>query len=191
MPEQRLGDLKVGQTVEVEVDAYPGKIFNGKIGSIDARVSAETRNVLVRGEVDNPARLLRPGMFANVSVLVGAPRTVVTVPRTAISFSLYGEFRLKSVVPDEKAGARRAEGRAALRAHRRHAGDRVAILEGVKPGERIVTEGQIKLQPGARVKIDPSALAGAADVAAEGVARWARSPTSSSGGRCWPPSSAC
>ena len=60
MPEQRLGELKVGQSVEVEVDAYPGETFKGKIGSIDARVSAETRNVLVRGEIDNNEQKLLP-----------------------------------------------------------------------------------------------------------------------------------
>ena len=163
MPEQRMGELKVGQTVEVEVDAYPGKIFKGKIGSIDARVSAETRNVLVRGEVDNPGQLLRPGMFGNVSVLVGESRKVVSAPRTAVSFSLYGDS-VYVVVPDEKAGGD------ALKVERRFVrtggtqGESVAIAEGVKSGERIVTEGQIRLQPGARVKIATGALAGASDV---------------------------
>jgi membrane fusion protein (multidrug efflux system) len=92
MPEQRLGDLKVGQSVEVEVDAYPGHTFKGKIGSIDARVSAETRNVLVRGEIENNDQKLRPGMFGNVAVLMGAARTVVGGPPPAGGVELEGAY---------------------------------------------------------------------------------------------------
>lgn len=159
MPEQRLGDLKVGQIVEVQVDAYPGETFRGKIGSIDARVSAETRNVLVRGEIENNEQKLRPGMFGNVSVLVGEARTVVAVPRTAVSFSLYGDS-VYVVVPD--GDALKAERRFVRTGDTR--GESVAISEGLKPGDRVVTEGQIRLQPGARVKIGTGALAGAPDV---------------------------
>ena len=160
MPEQRLGDLKVGQVIEVEVDAYPGEKFTGKIGSIDARVSAETRNVIVRGEIANVQQKLRPGMFGNVGVLIGAARSVVTVPRTAVSFSLYGDS-VYVVAPYPKAGGD------VLQAERRFVrtgdtrGESVAISEGLKVGERVVTEGQIRLQPGARVKIGTGALAGA------------------------------
>jgi membrane fusion protein, multidrug efflux system len=163
MPEQRLGQLKAGQVIEVEVDAYPGEVFTGKIGSIDARVSAETRNIIVRGEIENRQDKLRPGMFGNVSVLMGGARNVVAVPRTAVSFSLYGDS-VYVVAPDEKAGGD------ALRADRRFVrtgetrGDKIAIVEGLKPGERVVTEGQIRLQPGARVKIGTGALAGAPSV---------------------------
>jgi membrane fusion protein (multidrug efflux system) len=163
IPEQRLGDLKEGLAIEVEVDAYPGQAFKGKIGSIDARVSAETRNIVVRGEIPNASEKLRPGMFGNVAVLAGAPRIVVAAPRTAVSFSLYGDS-VYVVAPDEKAGGD------ALRAERRFVrtgetrGESVSISEGLKPGERIVTEGQIRLQPGARVKIGAGALDGAPTV---------------------------
>lgn len=163
MPEQRLGDLKVGQIVEVEVDAYPGEVFKGKIGSIDARVSAETRNVIVRGEVENSEQKLRPGMFGNVNVLVGEARDVIAVPRTAVSFSLYGDS-IYVVAPDEKAGddTLKAERRFVRTGQTR--GNSVAIAEGLKAGERVVTEGQIRLQPGARVKIGTGALEGAPKV---------------------------
>jgi membrane fusion protein (multidrug efflux system) len=160
MPEQRLGELKVGQIIEVDVDAYPGVTFTGKIGSIDARVSAETRNLIVRGEIANAEQRLRPGMFGNVGVLIGASRAVVTVPRTAVTFSLYGDA-VYVVAPDPKAGGD------VLLVERRFVrtgetrGESVAISEGLKVGEHVVTEGQIRLQPGARVKIGPGALDGA------------------------------
>ncbi|HEY8578427.1 MAG TPA: efflux RND transporter periplasmic adaptor subunit [Beijerinckiaceae bacterium] len=153
LPEQRLGELKTGQTIEVEVDAYPGATFKGSIASIDARVSAETRNIVVRGEIENPERKLLPGMFGNVSVVAGEAREVVAAPRTAISFSLYGNA-VFIVKPDEaKPGEGTLDRRFVRTGDTRE--DRIAILEGAQPGEQIVVEGQIRLQPGARVKISP------------------------------------
>ena len=59
--------------------------------SLDARVAQDTRTLLVRGSLPNPQRQLLPGMFANVTVLVGNARPVVTVPRTAVNYSLYSD----------------------------------------------------------------------------------------------------
>jgi multidrug efflux pump subunit AcrA (membrane-fusion protein) len=105
-------------------------------------------------------------MFANVNVIAGAPAKVVTLPRTAITFSLYGNsvFVVKPVSPDA-GGAQAApvNGDAPLIVERRAVRtgdireDRIAISDGVEPGETIVAEGQLKLQSGARVRIDPAA----------------------------------
>ena len=91
MPEQTLTKLAIGQTVEVALDADPGHIFKGAIESIDSKVNQATRNVLVRARVDNTEARLLPGMFANVNVIAGKPEQVVTVPRTAVTYSLYGD----------------------------------------------------------------------------------------------------
>jgi membrane fusion protein, multidrug efflux system len=166
IPEKSLADLKPGQAIEVEVDAYPGQIFPGVIKTIDARIAQDSRNVLVRGQLGNKKRQLWPGMFANVNVIAGAPQKVVTLPRTAVTYSLYGDsvFVVKPVAPDTGgAEAAPADVDAVLTVERRvvRTGDtredRVAIAEGVAPGEIIVSEGQIKLQAGARVRIDPAA----------------------------------
>ena len=74
MPEQSLGLLKGGQTVEVKVDAYPSTVFKGAVDLIDARVAAESRSVLVRARFANPDHRLLPGMFTNVTVVAGEPR---------------------------------------------------------------------------------------------------------------------
>lgn len=167
IPEQSFERLQVGQETQVRVDAYPGTVFGGKIHSIDARVSPETRAVLVRAEIDNPDMRLLPGMFANVNVVAGDPLDVVAVPRTAIDFSLYGD----SVYVVQKAGtdgqdtpatADDLSGTDSLVVERRfvQVGETreslVAIAKGVKPGEVVVTSGQIKLQPKAHVTIDNS-----------------------------------
>ncbi|MGH6842849.1 MAG: efflux RND transporter periplasmic adaptor subunit, partial [Methylocella sp.] len=146
--------------------AYPGQIFRGVIKTIDARVSRDSRNVWVRGQLDNKKRHLWSGMFANVNVIAGAPQKLVTLPRTAVAYSLYGDsvFAVKPAAPDtgEAEAAPAGEG-AVLTVERRvvRPGDvrdnRVAIVEGVAPGETIVSEGQLKLQSGALVRIDPAA----------------------------------
>jgi membrane fusion protein (multidrug efflux system) len=164
LPEQNLADLKPGQTLEAQADAYPGTIFKGTIKFVDARVAADTRNVLIRGEIPNPQKKLLPGMFANVNVLAGAPTEVVTLPRTSISYSLYGDSVYVLTPAPQKAGEAQAAGSDQLYAIERRfvrpgdtREDKVAINEGVKPGELVVSEGQIKLQQNARVRVDPNA----------------------------------
>jgi RND family efflux transporter MFP subunit len=165
-PEQSLRTLAVGQPTTMTLDAFPGKTFAGKIAAIDARVSQDTRNVLVRAEFPNPDHKLLPGMFANLAVTTGAPADVLTLPRTAIVFSLYGDnvFVVKPAPP--KAGEAQAaskDDKPALIAERRFVrvgearGERVAIQEGVKEGEIVVTSGQIKLQPDGPVIVDANA----------------------------------
>jgi membrane fusion protein (multidrug efflux system) len=164
LPEQNLADLRPGQTIETQVDAYPGTTFTGTIKFVDARVSADTRNVLIRGEIANREKKLLPGMFANVSVLAGASKDVVTLPRTSISYSLYGDSVYVLTPAPQQAGEAQAAASDQLYTIERRfvrpgdtREDKVAITEGIKPGELVVSQGQIKLQPNARVRVDPSA----------------------------------
>lgn len=160
VPEQNLGQLAVGQDVEVSVDAYAGRLFKGAILSIDARVSAETRNVLVRAQVANADKLLRPGMYATLSVLAGAAQERISVPRTAVTYSLYGDavFVIKPLEND--ANAKTADGKDVFTIERRFVrtgemrDDMVVITQGLAAGETIVSEGQVKLLPNARVTLD-------------------------------------
>jgi membrane fusion protein, multidrug efflux system len=161
IPEQSIALLKPGAPLEVTVDGYPGQTFRGKIETIDARVSQDTRNVMVRGLFANPDRVLLPGMFANIAVIAGKPTEIVTLPRTAITYSLYGNS-VFVVVPTAPAadGAQAAGTDIAYKVERRAVRtgdvleDRVAILEGLKAGEKVVTQGQLKLQADARVRPD-------------------------------------
>src|ERR1700726_2340817 len=83
--------LKVGQTVRVVVDAYPGRIFEGKITTIEPQVSTDTRNVHVQATIQNPDRILKPGMFTTTTVVLPDKPPVVTVPETAVDYTLYGD----------------------------------------------------------------------------------------------------
>ena len=164
MPEQLISKLRVGQKLEVSVDTFPGEVFKGEIESLDARVSQDTRTLLVRGSLPNGLRKLLPGMFANVVVLAGAPRDVVTVPRTAVTYSLYGDsvYVVKSEpAGDPKGDAKTdAPARPKVTADRRFVKtgeareDRVSLTSGVDAGEQVVTTGQLKLNPGAAIHVD-------------------------------------
>jgi RND family efflux transporter MFP subunit len=150
-PEGALATLAVGQETTLSVDAQPGHAFTGKVTAIDARVSADSRNVTVRAQFDNADHKLLPGMFANVTVTTGAPVDVLTLPRTAIVYSLYGDNAFV-VVPAKDGGGLVVDRRFVRVGETR--GERVAILEGVKPGDKVVSAGQIKLQQNSTVTID-------------------------------------
>jgi len=168
MPEQHIGKLRVGEAVELTVDAFPGQVFQGEIQSLDARVAQDTRTLLVRAILPNKERKLLPGMFANVTVLVGEAGDVVTVPRTAITYSLYGDSVYVVKPAPEKEGAAAppaAAGQPAgeqLIAERRFVrtgqvrDGRVAVTFGLAAGERVITTGQLKINPGASIRIDNS-----------------------------------
>ncbi|MFO1088638.1 MAG: efflux RND transporter periplasmic adaptor subunit [Hyphomicrobiales bacterium] len=183
LPEQELSRVKIGQDVEMHVDAFPGTDFKGKIDAIDARVNQETRTVIVRARIDNADRRLLPGMFANLEVLAGAPEKVVTIPRTAVTYSLYGDsVYVVTPAPAQPApAAKTSEGGSGSAAaatatppakpdeplfqvERRFVKigetreNRVSILDGVKDGEQVAVVGQLKLTNGAKVHVDNSNL---------------------------------
>jgi membrane fusion protein, multidrug efflux system len=164
MPEQHIGKLRVGEPVELTVDAFPGQVFKGEIQSLDARVAQDTRTLLVRAILPNKERKLLPGMFANVAVLVGEATDVVTVPRTAVTYSLYGDSvyvvkpeAAKEGAPPPAAGQPAGEQFVAERRFVRTGQvreDRIGIASGLAVGDQVVTTGQIKLNPGAAIRID-------------------------------------
>jgi len=167
VPEGDVGKLRVGHVIELTVGAYPGQVFKGEIEAFDARVAQDTRTLMVRGKLPNADHKLLPGMFANAAVLEGEPKQLVTVPRTALTYGLYGDsvWVVKDGPPAPEKTASAGEVTVSplqLTVERRFVrvgpsqGDNVAILEGVQAGEQVVTSGQLKLHPDAAVKIDNS-----------------------------------
>ncbi|AVT77866.1 MULTISPECIES: efflux RND transporter periplasmic adaptor subunit [Rhodopseudomonas] len=151
--EKDSGTLAVGQLVRLKVDAYPGRVFEGKITTIEPQIASDTRNIRVQATLDNPGHVLRPGMFATTTVVLPDKPAVVTVPETAVDYTLYGDSVF--LIKEEKG----EDGQAKLSAVRTfvRTGDRIdgrtVILTGVKPGDRVVAVGQLKLQSGAAVAI--------------------------------------
>lgn len=155
VPEQQLGMIAVGNDIEINVDAFPSGKFTGKVTTVDARVDQSTRNILVRGQIGNPKKELLPGMFANVKVLAPQAENVVTIPRTAVTYSLFGDTVLVAKPDDAtKTGADAAytlEQRRVTLGEQRD--DKIAVLDGVKDGERVVSAGQNKLFNGQKAVI--------------------------------------
>jgi membrane fusion protein, multidrug efflux system len=150
--------LKVGHTVRVRVDAYPGRTFEGKITAIEPQIATDTRNIRVQATLENPDHILKPGMFTTTTVVLPDKPPVVTVPETAVDYTLYGDSVF--LITEKKED----DGKTSLTAVRQfvRSGNRIngraEILSGLKPGDRVVAVGQLKLQPGAAVTIsaDPS-----------------------------------
>lgn len=151
--EKDSGELKVGQTVRISVDAYPGKTFQGKITTIEPQVATDTRNIRAQATIANPDHILKPGMFATTTVVLPDKPPAITVPETAVDYTLYGD---SVFLITEKKGD---DGKTSLTAVRTfvEAGNRIngraEILKGVKAGDRVVAVGQLKLQSGGAVTI--------------------------------------
>jgi multidrug efflux system membrane fusion protein len=156
--EKDSANLKVGQTVRIKVDAYPGRTFEGKITTIEPQISTDTRNIRVQATIQNPDHILKPGMFATATVVLPDKPAVVTVPETAVDYTLYGDsVFLITEKKDEDGKTSLTVVRSFVQAGNRIEG-RAEILKGLKPGDRVVAVGQLKLQSGAAVTISADPL---------------------------------
>jgi multidrug efflux system membrane fusion protein len=155
--EKDSGNLKVGQIVRIAVDAYPGRTFEGKITTIEPQIATDTRNIRVQATIANPDRILKPGMFVTTTVVLPEKPAVITVPETAVDYTLYGDSVF--LITEKKED----DGKTSLTVVRTfvRTGNRVngraEIPSGLKPGDRVVAVGQLKLQSGAAVAISTDA----------------------------------
>jgi len=154
VPQQDAGQVRPGRTVRVTTEDLAGVEFTGRVTAIDSMVDEATRNVQVQATLANPDGKLRPGMFVQTAVMVGASRSVITLPASAISYAPYGDSVF--VVTDLKDPNDRP-----YRGVRQQfvklggtRGDQIAVVSGVKPGDEIVTSGVFKLRNGAAVHIN-------------------------------------
>lgn len=157
--EADFGRIKIGQEVEARISTYPGETFKGKVKTTDARVSETSRMITVRGEIENPQGRLVPGMYADVTVIVGAAEPVVTISQTAVTYSLYGDsvfavVKAKNPDPNAKEPDLEIERRFVKLGPVRNG--RVNVIDGVKPGDQVVIAGQNKIDQGSKVRIDNS-----------------------------------
>jgi membrane fusion protein, multidrug efflux system len=158
VPEKGSAALKVGQTVRVSVDAYLGRSFEGKINAIEPQIAADTRNIRVQATIDNPEHILKPGMFTTTTVVLPDKPPVLTVPETAVDYTLYGDSVFLVTEKQEDNGK---TGLTAVRTFVRtgnRVNGRAEILSGLKAGDRVVAVGQLKLQSGAAVTISTDPL---------------------------------
>jgi multidrug efflux system membrane fusion protein len=157
LPEQTRSQLSIGQPVQIRADAFPGRAFEARLTTVEPQVTAETRTIKLQATLNNPDHLLLPGMFANLAVVLPVEPNVVTVPETAIDYSLYGDAVF--VIHED---GRDDAGKPILKVTRTFVkigerfDNRVAILSGLKPGERVAASGQLKLSTGTQVVLNDS-----------------------------------
>lgn len=155
VPQQELSRLVPELEVQVTVDAAPDQTFIGKIIATNPDVDLATRSVRVRAKVANPDEVLRPGMFAKATVIMPEKKTVLPVVVTAISYATFGN---SVFVIDEQTNEETGETEKVLRQQfvrlGQARGDFIDVIDGLKPGETIVTSGVFKLRSGMKVVID-------------------------------------
>lgn len=144
VPETMLAALREGLPIQARSAAYPERPFNGTIRTIDPVIDPNTRAVTVRAHLPNPDRALRPGMMMNVAIQ-SSTRSALAVPELAVLGE--GEARYVFVV-GEGNRVRRTEVRTGA-----HINGRVEIVSGLRPGQRVVTEGIIKVTDGMQVRL--------------------------------------
>ena len=154
VPQQDAGQVHTGHNVRVTTGDLAKIEYAGRITAINSIVDEATRNIQLQATLANPKGALRPGMFVQAEVLLGASRPVVTLPGSAISYAPYGDSVF--VVTDLKdqngqtyRGVRQQFVK--LGASR---GDQIAVLSGLKAGEEIVSSGVFKLRNGASVLVN-------------------------------------
>jgi membrane fusion protein, multidrug efflux system len=141
VPENFLGSLRDGLPVVALAAAFPGREFEGKVGSVDSRVDLVTRSMTVRALMPNPDNLLKPGMFLNVR-LARDERDALIIPEAA----LVPEQSRQFVFVAAEGQAQRRE----VQIGTREPG-RVEIVAGLQAGERVVVEGTQKIRDGVTI----------------------------------------
>jgi membrane fusion protein, multidrug efflux system len=154
VPQDKIAALAPGLPVTVTLDSLPGETFPGKITVITPKIDVNTRNLTVRATVANPSKRLIPGMFVRATVAVGAPKQLMTLPLTAITYNSYGATAF-IVTPGPNGGAKTVKQVFVTTGETR--GDQVAVLTGLEPDQEVVTGGQLKLKSGAAVVVDNKA----------------------------------
>ena len=155
VPQQQIGQLSVGRKVSLSADAWPDKVFSGKISAISPLVDASTRNIAVEAQLENPRQELLPGMFGRIRLVHGDKQSYITLPQSAVTFNPYGAtvFVVKTA-PKPASGEAGTPSGSGLVAEQVFVttgatrGDQVAIISGLEAGVTVVTSGQLKLKTG-------------------------------------------
>jgi membrane fusion protein, multidrug efflux system len=154
VPQQTIARMRVGEKVTITSDAVPGRSFTGRVNAFESTVDESTRNVQVQATLANPEGKLRPGMFVQVEVGVGANTRVFPIPASAISYAPFGDSVY--IVTDLK-GANGSTYRGVRQQFVKVAdtrGDQAGIISGLNQGDEVVTSGAFKLRNGAAVAVN-------------------------------------
>ena len=154
VPQQAIGHVQVGHTVRVTSEDLASLSFTGRVNALDSVVDQNTRNVQVQATLTNPQGKLRPGMFVQVEVGVGAQRSLIPLPASAISYAPFGDsVFVVTDMKDPKGQTYRGVRQQFVKLDGAR-GDQVGVVSGINPGDEIVTSGVFKLRNGAAVAVN-------------------------------------
>lgn len=144
VPETYLGQVQVGQPIQIALDAMPGKTYTGKVTAVNPLIDAAGRSIIIRAQVGNQDTTLRPGMFARVRLITRAERDAMVLPEEALVPQGTEQFVFRVI--DGKVT------RVKVETGQRRDG-KVEIVNGINKGDVIVTAGQLKLRDGVSVRV--------------------------------------
>src|SRR5438105_997973 len=154
VPQQAIAQVHVGREVRVTTENLANAAFIARVTAIDSVVDETTRNVQVQATLANPQGALRPGMFVQTQMALGAEQAVIALPASAISFAPYGDsVFIVSDLRDDKGHAYRGVRQQFVKLGPSR-GDQVAVISGVTARDEVVTSGLFKLRNGAAVQIN-------------------------------------
>jgi membrane fusion protein (multidrug efflux system) len=154
VPQQAIAHVQVGHTVRVTSEDLAGFSFTGRVNALDSVVDQNTRNVQVQATLNNPQGKLHPGMFVQVEVGVGAQRSLIPLPASAISYAPFGDsVFVVTDMKDPKGQTYRGVRQQFVKLDGAR-GDQVGVVSGINPGDEIVTSGVFKLRNGAAVAVN-------------------------------------
>ena len=165
LPQQELAKLANGMRVRLATDAYPDRKFEGALTAINPELDTGTRTVSLQATFENADKLLRPGMYTRVEMLLPEEQTVLVIPATSVLSAPYGDsvYIIEPASAKNKGTAELAVRQQFIRTGRTR-GDFLTVESGLKAGDRIVSSGLFKLRNGMSV-IENNALAPKNDAA--------------------------
>jgi len=154
VPQQAMAQVRAGRTVRVTADGLNGVELTGRITAIDSVVDPSTRNIQAQATMANAEGKLRPGMFVQAEVVVGAATRVIALPASAISYAPYGDSVFVVADLTDQAGKTYRGVRQQVVKLGPARGDQIAVVSGLKAGDEVVTSGVFKLRNGAAVLVN-------------------------------------
>lgn len=154
LPQQLIAGLRPGKPLRVITDVYPDRVFNGELTAINSEIDRVTRNIRLQGTLQNSDGALRPGMFARVILTLGEPEDVLRIPVTAVLRAPYGDSVFVVVEKEGGDGAKTLAAEQRFVRLGRSQGDYVAVTEGLKAGDQVVSAGAFKLRNGAPINVN-------------------------------------
>lgn len=154
VPQEFSRQVRVGSKVVVRADELARAQFEGRVTAIDSLLDEKTRNVQVQATLANSEAKLRPGMFVKVDLNTGAAQSLISLPASAISYAPYGDsVYVVSEMKDAKGQSYRGVRQQFVKVGGTR-GDQVAVVEGLKVGDEVVSSGTFKLRNGAAVQVN-------------------------------------